>query len=184
MDVQHKNKCRQLKEMLYKSHLAKSPFIQKTTCRIIKKVDLIKNNAMLPKFWFCLLILSISITSKAQTEREQASAVIELYFEGWATSDTVKVSKSMHPTCHLKYYRDSIFRDITKQEYISRFGKPKERDKTTITRLEFLDITGNIAQAKTTIETDKGIFTDYFNLIKTKEGWFIVDKISAMANKK
>jgi aldose sugar dehydrogenase len=139
---------------------------------------------MISKLLACCLLITFSLQSTAQTEREQATAVIELYFDGWATSDTVKVSKSMHPSCHLKYYRDSVFRDITKQEYISRFGQPKEREKTTITRLEFLDITGNIAQAKTTIETAKGIFTDYFNLVKTNEGWFIVDKISAMANKK
>lgn len=140
---------------------------------------------MLSKFlFFSLAVLALCLQSAAQTEKEQAAAVIELYFDGWATSDTVKVSKSMHPSCHLKYFRDSVFRDISKQEYISRFGKPRERDKSTITRLEFLDITGNIAQAKTTIETGKGIFTDYFNLIKTNEGWFIVDKISAMVNKK
>lgn len=131
-----------------------------------------------------LLMLAIAADCTAQTDKEQATAVIEMYFDGWATSDTLKVSKSMHPTCHLKFYRDSVFRNITKQEYISRFGKPKEREKTTITKLEFLDITGNIAQAKTTIETDKGIFTDYFNLIKTNEGWFIVDKISARTEKK
>lgn len=132
---------------------------------------------------FCMFI-SIALPGTAQTERELATAVIDLYFDGWATSDTIKVSKSMHPSCHLKFYRDSVFRDITKQEYINRFGKPKEREKTTITRLESLDITGNIAQAKTTIETNKGIFTDYFNLIKTNEGWLIADKISTMANKK
>jgi aldose sugar dehydrogenase len=144
-----------------------------------------KNNCMLKKVIFSgLLVLALAADCIAQTDKEQATAVIELYFDGWATSDTIKVSKSMHPTCHLKFYRDSVFRDITKQEYLSRFGKPKEKDKTTITKLEFLDITGNIAQAKTTIETDKGIFTDYFNLIKTNEGWFIVDKISARKDKK
>jgi hypothetical protein len=47
-----------------------------------------------------------------------------------------------------------------------------------------LDITGNIASAKCELEIPKAIFTDYFNLIKTNEGWFIVDKISTRTDKK
>jgi aldose sugar dehydrogenase len=52
------------------------------------------------------------------------------------------------------------------------------RDTAVVTEILSMDITGNIAQAKTKIEIPKAIFFDYFNLIKTDEGWFIVDKIS------
>ncbi|MBK8429451.1 MAG: nuclear transport factor 2 family protein [Lewinellaceae bacterium] len=37
--------------------------------------------------------------------------------------------------------------------------------------------------AKYELETPKALFTDYFNLIKTNEGWFIVDKISTRVDK-
>ena len=131
-----------------------------------------------------LFFLLFSAGCIAQTEKEQVTATIELYFDGWGTSDTAKVGRSMHPSCHLKLFRDSVFRDISRQEYLSRFGQPKAKEKNVFTTLEFLDITGNIAQAKTRIETDKRIFTDYFNLIKTTEGWFIVDKVSTSTEKK
>jgi hypothetical protein len=114
----------------------------------------------------------------AQTEKELITATIETYFDGWATSDTVKVSKAMHSTCHLKYYRAGKFVNIDKNGYLANFKAPKVRDSAVVTEILSMDITGNIAQAKTKIETPKAIFFDYFNLIKTDEGWFIVDKIS------
>jgi aldose sugar dehydrogenase len=133
-----------------------------------------------------LLLITVLFTATgfAQMDKQQATATIETYFDGWATSDTAKISKAMHTTCHLKFYRDGIFTDLNKNEYLARFKEPKTREATTKTRVLSLDITGNIAQAKTKIETDKAIFIDYFNLIKTNEGWFIVDKISIRTDKK
>ena len=44
--------------------------------------------------------------------------------------------------------------------------------------------TENIASAKCELETGKALFTDYFNLVKTNDGWFIVDKVSTRVDKK
>jgi aldose sugar dehydrogenase len=66
--------------------------------------------------------------------------------------------------------------------YLGRF-KPRERDKNLVTRIVLLDITGNIASAKTEIITAKDIYTDYFNLVQTGAGWFIVDKVSTRTAK-
>lgn len=110
-------------------------------------------------------------------EKELVTKTIELYFDGWGTGDSVKLGKAMHPTCHLKFFRDGKFTDMDRATYLSRF-KARERDRELITRVVQMDITENIASAKTEIITAKDIFTDYFNLIKTDEGWFIVDKVS------
>ena len=106
----------------------------------------------------------------------------DLYFEGWMTGDTMKIGKAMHPTCHLKYYRDNTFSDISRADYLSRF-KPRQKDPGTAGRIVALDVTGNIASAKCELETPKALFTDYFNLIKTSEGWFIVDKVSTRTDR-
>jgi aldose sugar dehydrogenase len=111
-------------------------------------------------------------------EKQLVENTIQLYFDGWATGDTTKVGRAMHHTCHLKFYRDSIFTDMDRITYLSRF-KPRERNKNLVTRISLLDITQNIASAKAEIITEKDIYTDYFNLVKTNEGWFIVDKVSA-----
>lgn len=128
-----------------------------------------------------VVALLMGTTAQCQSdlaeEKELVTKTIELYFDGWGTGDSVKVGKAMHPTCHLKFFRDGKFTDMDRATYLSRF-KARERDRELITRVVQMDITENIASAKTEIITVKDIFTDYFNLIKTDEGWFIVDKVS------
>jgi aldose sugar dehydrogenase len=132
-----------------------------------------------------LMLLTGLCGSAQQPDGDAAAArqVIELYFDGWATGDTVKLGRAMHATCHLKSYRDGQFTNMSRSEYLSRF-KPRTRPEGLVTRLVSLDITENIAAAKTNIDTGKDVFTDYFNLIRTAEGWFIVDKIAVRVTKK
>lgn len=111
------------------------------------------------------------------SELQQIETTVNWYFEGWGTGDTTKLGMAMHSTCHLKFFRDGKFTDITRTDYLSRF-KPRARPDSLITRIAAIDITGNIAAVKAEITTVTDIFTDYFNMIKTDEQWFIVDKIS------
>ncbi len=134
---------------------------------------------------FTFLFFSCSSLKAQQTEAsefQQVQTTIGYYFDGWGTGDTSKIGKAMHSTCHLKSFRDGKFNDMSRAEYLSRF-KPRPRPEGLTTRIVALDITENIASAKTEIDTGKDVFTDYFNLIKTNEGWFIVDKIAVRKSK-
>ncbi|GAB3996550.1 hypothetical protein GCM10028807_39410 [Spirosoma daeguense] len=111
------------------------------------------------------------------TERLLIENTIQLYFDGWATGDTTKLGKAMHASCHLKNYRDGKFTDFSRSQYLSLF-KPHERPKNLITRIVSVDITSNMGSAKVEISTERDLFTDYFNLMKTNEGWVIADKVS------
>ncbi|MBL7807243.1 MAG: nuclear transport factor 2 family protein [Saprospiraceae bacterium] len=135
-------------------------------------------------FFSLLLICCACSGAQAQTDDRTLIEMMikDFYFEGWMTGDTARVGHAMHPTCHLKYYRDSTFSDISRADYLSKF-KPRVKEAGTEGRIISLDVTGNIASAKCELETPKAIFTDYFNLIKTRERWFIVDKISTRVNK-
>jgi hypothetical protein len=135
-------------------------------------------------FTIALLLLATFAKIQAQTDEKGRieTLIKDLYFEGWMTGDTVKVGKAMHATCHLKFFRDSTFNDISRADYLSRF-KPRAKDPGTSGRILSIDVTGNIASAKCELETPKALFTDYFNLIKTGEGWFIVDKVSTSVMK-
>jgi hypothetical protein len=144
---------------------------------------------MLKKMKKALLFLGLCLTFfalKAQTpnpptDRQLIETTIQLYFDGWATGDTTKLGKAMHYTCHLKNFREGKFIDIPRLDYLSRF-KPRERDKNLLTNIVSIDITNNlVAGAKVEISTATLKFTDYFNMMKTDEGWFIVDKISTNA---
>ena len=133
-----------------------------------------------------LLLLFVSFfcaKSNAQTsEKTLIENTIQLYFDGWMTGDTSKVGKAMHSTCHLKVYRDNVFRDISRTQYLSGF-KLHPKEDGTFGRIKSIDFTGNIASAKCELETPKAIFTDYFNLIKVQDLWYIVDKISTRVDK-
>jgi len=111
------------------------------------------------------------------TERQLIENTIQLYFDGWATGDTAKLGKAMHASCYLKNYRDGRFIQYSRNEYLALF-KPRERTKNLSTKLVALDITNNMGSAKVEISTERDLFTDYFNLMKTNEGWVIADKVS------
>lgn len=131
-----------------------------------------------------LVLITLASTTKAQqqSEMQQIETTIGWYFEGWGIGDTTLLGKAMHSTCHLKSFRDGKFTDMSRADYLSRF-KPKARPDSLSHRIVSLDITGNIAAAKTEIVLGSLVFTDYFNLIKTDERWFIVDKIAVRLNK-
>ena len=111
------------------------------------------------------------------TERQLIEEVIQLYFDGWATGDTVKLGRAMHSSCHLKNYGNGKFTEYSRNQYIGLF-KPHDRPKGLVTRIVSVDITNNMGSAKVEISTARDLFTDYFNLMKTDEGWFIADKVS------
>jgi glucose/arabinose dehydrogenase len=111
------------------------------------------------------------------TERQSVEHIIQLYFDGWATGDTVKLGKAMHASCHLKNYRDGKFIDYSRNQYLALF-KPHQRPANLLTRIVSMDITGTMGSAKVEISTGRDLFTDYFNLMKTSEGWVIADKVS------
>lgn len=116
------------------------------------------------------------------TEKQLIEKTIELYFDGWATGDTVKVGKAMHASCHLKNYGGGKFTEYTRNQYLALF-KPHPRPKNLATRIVSIDITNNMGSAKVEIGTEKDLFTDYFNLMKTDEGWTIADKVSTRTPK-
>lgn len=105
---------------------------------------------------------------------------LNLYIEGVATSDSIKVSQSFHDSWQLKYLEDDQQLNIIKKaKYMERFNTaPHAKSSNWSGRIVFIDITNRAAVAKVEISTSKLLFTDYFNLMKTKEGWFLVDKIS------
>ena len=132
------------------------------------------------KLFAVLLAAAASFTAVSQTtpsERQLIENTIQLYFDGWATGDTNKTGKAMHASCHLKNYSNGKFTQFTRNEYLGLF-KPHERPPQLTTRIVSIDITNNMGSAKVEISTAKDLFTDYFNLMKTDEGWFIADKVS------
>ena len=103
---------------------------------------------------------------------------LNLYLDGQATGDSVKVAKSFHNSWQLKYFADNKLNIVHKSDYIKGYKTPYARVANWSGRIVSIDITNTVAGAKVEISTSKLLFTDYFNLMKINEEWFIVDKIS------
>ena len=141
------------------------------------------------KYLFLLLFCSLALiqcTQNQEVHEEPApkskdqiaiEAVLQNYFDGWLTGDSTLVGSAMHSTCNLKFIRDGkvVRRDRT--NYLSGF-KPRPRLENAEGRILSIDITRNAAEAKIELETSYRLFTDYFNLLREGERWYITDKVS------
>lgn len=108
-------------------------------------------------------------------EKALISNTIETYFEGWMTGDTTLLGRAMHSTCQLKNVKEDKVLEFDRSTYLG-FFKPRPRRENSGGRIIEIDVTGNIASAKCEIETPERLYTDYFNLMKIKDKWYIVDK--------
>lgn len=111
--------------------------------------------------------------------------LVQLYFDGWATGDKTKLDKAMHFSCRLKNYVDGKFIEYDKATYLGLFkSPPRPRPHNLQTKIVAVDLTGIIGSVKAEITTPNDVFTDYFNVMKTNEGWFIVDKVAVRTPRK
>lgn len=126
--------------------------------------------------------LSQEVSANNPPDETLIRATIGNYFEGWMTGDTTKIGSAMHATCQLKNIKDGGVIIFDRATYLG-FFKPRPRRENSGGKIIDIDITGNIAAAKCQIETPKRLYTDYFNMMKIGERWYIVDKIAASVAK-
>ena len=103
--------------------------------------------------------------------------VIKNYFNGWLTGDTTLLGSAMHSTCHLKFVREGKVETRNRTQYLSGF-QPRPRLENAEGRILDIDIVRTAAEAKVELETEGRLFTDYFNLLKEGDRWYITDKVS------
>ena len=130
-----------------------------------------------------LVALFFSSINAQSQDKAQIEKTLETYFDGWQTGDTLKLGKVLHITCKLKNVKANQVEVTDRKTYLSRF-ELHAKPENTGGRIINIDITGNTAAAKCVIETPKMLITDYFNLLKENDQWYIVDKIYSRAEKK
>jgi|GEM_PF-1293640 len=115
--------------------------------------------------------------ANANAEETKITKTIETYFEGWMTGDTTLLGKAMHRTCQLKNIKDDDVIIYDRATYLS-FFKPRPRRENAGGQIVSINVTDDIASAKCQIHTKDRLYTDYFNMMKIKDTWYIVDKIA------
>ncbi len=123
-----------------------------------------------------------AILEPVHPDRGAVEKVIQNYFDGWLTGDTTLIGSAMHSSCHLKFVKDGKLDMRNRTQYLSGF-EPRPRLENAEGRIISINITRTAAEAKIELETENRIFTDYFNLLKEGDRWYITDKVSTNIGK-
>ena len=124
--------------------------------------------------------LSMPGGAHAQQANEDAAVrkPLEAYLRGHATGDGAHMRQAFLPSAHIEGIRDGKFLSWTADEYIAGFkGKPAEDEAKRKRSIDQVDVTGNAAMARVTLDYPSGTFTDYFVLLKVDGEWKIANKV-------
>jgi hypothetical protein len=119
-----------------------------------------------------------TLHSAAQTaEREAVKVPLNNYLQAHATGKAEFVRKAFHPDAKLFWYRDGKMMTRTAEEFASGFnGSPAPDEAQRKRNIDTIDISGNAAIAKITLDYPAVKFTDYMSLLKIDGEWKIINK--------
>ncbi|WP_298754129.1 nuclear transport factor 2 family protein [uncultured Psychroserpens sp.] len=124
-----------------------------------------------------LLCLSMSTITLAQdSEYKLVEQTVSYYLDGGTNNDFDTLKKAFHENATMKYIRNGEYKEVNALEFFKKAVKPgPSQDRKT--RIAYINITGNVANAKLEIDYEKFSFIDYMNLIKIDGEWKVVSKI-------
>lgn len=129
---------------------------------------------------YLLCFFCIAFTAaKAQTpeqETEAVKTVCNYYLDGGTNGDSVLFSKAFSPTGQMQFMRRDTLQVVSLKDFMARMPNDGKKQNRT-SKIESVQVFGNAATAKLTIEYPTFYFHDIMSLLKTKEGWKIVGKI-------
>ena len=132
------------------------------------------------KLIFSIIILfALSFTTKAQTDlktMQDIQTVLTYYLDGGTNGDSLMFSKAFVPDGQMRFMRNDTIMNIALKDFMARMRNTGTKTDRK-TKIENIQVFGNAASAKLTIEYPTFYFHDIMSLLKTKEGWKIVGKI-------
>ena len=132
------------------------------------------------KLFLSIVVVSIfSFTTKAQTDlktMQDIQTVLTYYLDGATNGDSIMFSKAFHPDGQMRFMRNDTVMNIVLKDFMARMRNTGNKTDRK-TKIENIQVFGNAASAKLTIEYPTFYFHDIMSLLKTKEGWKIVGKI-------
>ncbi|RYY97085.1 MAG: hypothetical protein EOO11_11835 [Chitinophagaceae bacterium] len=126
-----------------------------------------------------LALFALPFAAAAQTDQQALAEVakaVSYYLDGGTLGDSLLFSKAFHPQGQMLYMRNDTMRTVSLKDFMAgarNDGKRTDRN----TRIDGIQVYGNAAQAKLTVEYPTFYFHDMMSLLKTKEGWKVVSKI-------
>ncbi|HWU70921.1 MAG TPA: nuclear transport factor 2 family protein [Pseudoxanthomonas sp.] len=123
-------------------------------------------------------LLSTQAFASESAEAAAARIPLESYLKGHATGDGAYMRKAFLSTAHIEGIRDGKFVSWTVDEYAAGFkGTPAADEAQRKRSIDEVDVSGNAAMARVTLDYPTGTFTDYFVLLKVDGEWKIANKV-------
>ncbi len=126
-------------------------------------------------FLLCLLINTANAQSDKNTVRE-IETVLNYYLDGGTNGDSLMFSKAFLPEGLMLFMRNDSLQVISLKDFMARARNNGQKTNRT-TKIERIEVFGDAAMAKLTIDFPTARLHDIMSLLKTKDGWKIAGKI-------
>jgi Putative lumazine-binding len=130
----------------------------------------------------CSMFSTVLSAQNQEAEIEAVKTVCNYYLDGGTNGDSVLFSKAFSPGGQMQYMRNDTLVLVTLKDFMARMPNNAVKQNRT-GKIESVQVFGNAATAKLTIEYPAFYFHDIMSLLKTKDGWKIVGKIFYRQNK-
>lgn len=132
-----------------------------------------------------LFLLAASAASAQQapgkgTDAEKVAVMVPLqyYSDGGAKRDTALLRKAFHKSAELRFINaEGAFQEIPLDNWLKSIGASTGMVADRKTKVLYIDVSENAAQAKLEIELPTNWYYDYMNLLKVNGEWKIVSKV-------
>ena len=130
----------------------------------------------LPVLLGSLLFVSTLCAQTDVKTIQEIETVCTYYLDGATNGDSLLFSKAFVPDGQMRYMRNDTLFNVSLKDFMARMRNNGVRQERK-TKIESIQVYGNAATAKLTIEYPTFYFHDIMSLLKTKDGWKIVSKI-------
>ncbi|MDA0378467.1 MAG: nuclear transport factor 2 family protein [Bacteroidetes bacterium] len=119
----------------------------------------------------------------ADLEESLVRVALRHYLRGHATGQASEHQQAFHEVANLHFMRDGALQTVTSAEYIGRAsGQPAADEAERRRWIDWVDISGDAAVGKITLDYPGATLTDYMQLLKVDGQWKIVNKIFSVEN--
>ena len=110
-------------------------------------------------------------------EKDLVRIPLEKYLKGHATGDPEMIRQAFHKDARINAMRDGKLLNLSAEEFAGRFnGKPADDEAKRKRSIDKIEISGNSAVARITLDYPAVKFTDYMSLLKIDGEWKIINK--------
>lgn len=124
---------------------------------------------------------SLLLTSPTWAQAPDEAGVREAlnhYLAGHAKGDPAEFRAAFHDDFKMFLMRDGKVVQLTDDQYIAGVsGKPADDEARRKRSIDFVSVTGDTAVARITLDYPGVLVTDYMSLLKTADGWKVVNKL-------